>query len=96
MYFYEVAILRSPLNNLTYQSENKIEIGTKVLIKLRQRKVLDEAVIIKEVEEPTFKCSDINEITNEFYDEKMLQISSFVSQYYVCSLGEAFTLLVKT
>ena len=91
MYFYEVAILRSPLNNLTYQSENKIEIGTKVLIKLRQRKVLDEAVIIKEVEEPTFKCTDINEITNEFYDGKMLQISSFVSQYYVCSLGEALS-----
>ncbi len=92
MYFYEVAILRSPLNNLTYQSENKIEIGTKVLIKLRQRKVLDEAVIIKEVEKTTFKCTDINEITNEFYDEKMLQISSFVSQYYVCSLGEALSI----
>jgi len=92
VYFYEVAILRSPLNNLTYQSENKIEIGTKVLIKLRQRKVLDEAVIIKEVEKTTFKCTDINEITNEFYDEKMLQISSFVSQYYVCSLGEALSI----
>ena len=39
MYFYEVAILKSPLNNLTYQSEKKIE-KTKVLVKLRNRKVL--------------------------------------------------------
>ena len=91
MYYYEIAILRSPLNNLTYQSEDKIDIGTKVLIKLRQRKVLDEAVVIKEVEKPTFECTNISEITNEFFDEKMIQISTFVSQYYVCSLGEALS-----
>lgn len=91
MYFYEVAILKSPLNNLTYQSEEKIEIGTKVLVKLRNRKVFDEAVVIKEVEKPTFECTNISEITNEYFDEKMLQISNFVSTYYVCSLGEALS-----
>ena len=91
MFYYEVALLKSPLNNLTFQSENQIELGTKVLIKLRQRKVLDEAVVIKEVEIPSFKCTDISEITNEYYDEKMLQIATFVSQYYVCSMGEALS-----
>lgn len=91
MYYYELALLKSPLNNLTYQSEEKISIGTKVLVKLRQRKSSDNAVIIKEVDKPSFKCSDILEILNEFYDEKMLQISHFVSQYYVCSLGEALS-----
>lgn len=91
MYYYEVALLKSPLNNLTFQSENQIELGTKVLIKLRQRKSLDEAVVIKEVEIPSFKCTDISEITNEYYDEKMLQIATFVSQYYVCSMGEALS-----
>ena len=91
MYYYEVALLKSPLNNLTFQSEEKIELGTKVLIKLRQRKSLDEAVVIKEVEIPSFKCTDISEITNEYYDEKMLQIATFVSQYYVCSMGEALS-----
>lgn len=91
MYFYEVAILKSPLNNLTYQSEEKIEIGTKVFVKLRNRKVFDEAVVIKEVEKPTFECTNISEITNEYFDEKMLQISNFVSTYYVCSLGEALS-----
>ena len=91
MYFYEVAILKSPLNNLTYQSEEKIEIGTKVFVKLRNRKVFDEAVVVKEVEKPTFECTNISEITNEYFDEKMLQISNFVSTYYVCSLGEALS-----
>ena len=91
MFYYELALLKSPLNNLTFQSENQIELGTKVLIKLRQRKVLDEAVVIKEVEIPSFKCTDISEITNEYFDEKMLQIATFVSQYYVCSMGEALS-----
>ena len=92
MYFYELALLKSPLENLTFQSEEEIKIGTKVLIKLKQRKALDEAVIVKIVEKPDFKCTDISEITNEFYDEKMLEIASFISTYYVCSLGEALSI----
>ncbi|KLE08353.1 primosomal protein N' [Aliarcobacter butzleri] len=92
MYFYELALLKSPLENLTFQSEEEIKIGTKVLIKLKQRKAFDEAVIVKIVEKPDFKCTDISEITNEFYDEKMLEIASFISTYYVCSLGEALSI----
>ncbi|WP_323588766.1 primosomal protein N' [Aliarcobacter butzleri] len=92
MYFYELALLKSPLENLTFQSEEEIKIGTKVLIKLKQRKAFDEAVIIKIVEKPDFKCTDISEVTSEFYDEKMLEIASFISTYYVCSLGEALSI----
>lgn len=92
MYFYELTLLKSPLENLTFQSEKEIKIGTKVLIKLKQRKALDEAVIVKIVEKPDFKCTDISEITSEFYDEKMLEIASFISTYYVCSLGEALSI----
>ncbi|MDZ7820306.1 MAG: primosomal protein N' [Aliarcobacter sp.] len=91
MFYYEVALLKSPLNNLTYQSENKLSLGSKILVKIQQRKNLNEAVVIKEVPKPTFKCTDISEILNEFYDEKMLQVAHFVSQYYVCSLGEALS-----
>ncbi len=91
MFYYELALLKSPLNNLTFQSEEKIEIGFKVKVKLQQRKNLDEAVVIKEVEKPTFKCTNISEITNEYFDEKMLLVATFVSLYYVCSLGEALS-----
>lgn len=91
MFYYELALLKSPLNNLTFQSEEKIEIGFKVKVKLQQRKNLDEAVVIKEVEKPTFKCTNISEITNEYFDEKMLLVATFVSLYYICSLGEALS-----
>ena len=91
MFYYEVALLKSPLNCLTYESEAKIEAGSKVLVQLQRRKVLNEAVVIKEVNKPEFKCVAIKEITNEYYDKKMLETASFVSMYYVCSLGEALS-----
>jgi len=91
VFYYEIALLKSPLNNLTYQSEEEIDIGTKVGVKLRNRKVLSLGVVVKSVEKPKFKCVSIDEITNEYYDKKMLETSHFVSQYYVCSLGEALS-----
>ncbi|RXJ68200.1 primosomal protein N' [Halarcobacter ebronensis] len=94
MNYYEVAILKSPQENLTYQSLDEIENGTKVFISLRNRKNLIEAVVVKKVEEPTFKCSDIGEITSFFYSTEMLEIATFISQYYVCSFGEAISLYI--
>ena len=91
MFYYEIALLKSPLNNLTYQSEEEIDIGRKVGVKLRNRKVLSLGVVVKSVKKPKFKCVSIDEITNEYYDKKMLETSHFVSQYYVCSLGEALS-----
>lgn len=92
MYYYELALLKSPLANLTYQSDEKLEVGTKVLVKLQRRKNLNDAVVIKEVEKPDFKCVNIEEVTNEYFDNKVLTVASFISQYYVCSLGEALSI----
>ncbi len=91
MIYYEVVLLKSPLSPLTFQCEKDLKIGTKVLIKLRNRKVLNEAVIYKKVSKPEFKCSDIEEVTSKFYSQLMLEIANFVSQYYVCSIGEALS-----
>ncbi|WP_419764586.1 MAG: primosomal protein N' [Arcobacter sp.] len=93
-FFYELALLKSPLDNLTYCSDEKIEIGTLVEVSLQRRKVLSKAVIIKEVEKPTFKCTTIQTITNQFYSKEMLKIASFTSMYYVSSLGEALSLFI--
>ncbi len=92
MYYYEVSLLKSPLNKLTYESKNEIQTGTKVLVKLRNRKNLSEAVVINQVDKPSFKCVGIDEITDEYFSDKMIQISKFISQYYVCSLGEALSI----
>ncbi|PLY07528.1 MAG: primosomal protein N' [Arcobacter sp.] len=94
MNYYEVSLLKSPLSPLTYQSEEDIELGTKVLVKLRYRKKLSEAVVVKKVEKPSFKCVEIDEITSQYYDKNMLSIASFISQYYVCSLGESLGLYI--
>jgi len=92
MNFYEVAILKSPLQNLTYQSKENINIGLKVLVQLANRKNLIEAVIVKNVEKPEFNCSNILEISNEFYSSFMLEIALFISKYYICSLGYALSI----
>lgn len=92
MKYYEVALLKSPLEPLTYCHEETITIGLKVEVSIRNRKKLSEAVVLKEVEKPEFKCVKIQNVTSFFYDEKMFEISKFISQYYVCSLGEALGL----
>lgn len=89
MNYYEVSLLKSPLTPLTYEYDEKIDIGSKVFVKLRNRKKLSDAVILKEVEKPKFKCVKIDEITNLYYDKKMMELATFISQYYVCSFGEA-------
>ncbi|MAC84691.1 MAG: primosomal protein N' [Arcobacter sp.] len=94
MFYYEVALLKSPLNPLTYQSEKEIQVGTKVAVKLRNRKALSDAVVVKVVEKPEFKCVSIDEVSCEYYDTQMLETAKFVSQYYVCSLGEALSVYI--
>ncbi|WP_419774854.1 primosomal protein N' [Halarcobacter sp.] len=94
MNYYEVSLLKSPLEPLTFQSEEDLELGTKVEVPLRNRKNYSDAVVVKKVEEPEFKCSDIKVITEFFYDNKMLEIAKFISQYYVCSFGEALSIFI--
>lgn len=92
MFFYEVALLNSPLDPLTYQSEDILNAGTLVEVSLQKRAKLLSGVIIKELEKPTFKCVTISNITKYFYDSQMLETSQFISTYYVCSLGEALSI----
>jgi len=91
MFFYNLALLNSPLEPLTYQSETDIQLGTLVEVSLQRRVKLQKAVIIKKVEKPSFKCVTIKEISTSYYDKKMLETASFISKYYVCSLGEALS-----
>lgn len=91
MFYYEIALLKSPLEPLTFQYENEIKIGTLVEVQLRNREKLLKGVVVKEVEKPSFKCVNITNILDFYYDQMMLQTASFVSKYYVCSLGEALS-----
>ena len=94
MHYYEVSLLKSPLNLLTYESIIPLKIGRKIGVNLARRKNLSDAVIINEVNKPTFKCVDIKDVYPLFYDEKMLEIAKFISSYYVCSIGEALSIYI--
>ena len=92
MNYYEVALLGSPLKPLTYQSIEDIKDGTKVEITIARRKKELFGVILNKVSTPTFKCTNILNILDEYYDNKMLEISKFIANYYVCSIGEALNI----
>jgi primosomal protein N' (replication factor Y) len=91
MNYYEVVLLKSPLNRLTYSSSQDIELFTKVLIPLGGRKTSSEAVVIKKVPKPEYNCKDIEKTTQYYYSQQNIEIAKFISQYYVCSLGEALS-----
>ena len=92
MNYYEIALLNSPLKPLTYQSTENLKDGTKVEITIARRKKELFGVILQKVDAPDFKCTDILNIFDLFYDKKMLEISKFIANYYICSIGEALSI----
>lgn len=87
MYFYEVAILSSPLSPLTYHFESSLKNGTLVNVIVRNREL--KAIIVSECKKPDFKTSEIISKSDFFYSKKQLELAKFISTYYVCSFGEA-------
>ena len=92
MFFYEVAILSSPLSQLTYNYNSHLEIGTAVEIAVRNKKY--KAVIISVCQKPEFKTSEILAIDEFCYSAKQIKLAHFIATYYFSSLGEALGLMV--
>jgi len=92
MYYYNIALISSPLEPLTYQSESPLEIGEKVSVKIQNR--VQNGVVVKESQKPEFKCLDILEVLDELYSSKQLELAKFISVYYMCSLGDAFSIMI--
>ncbi len=92
MFYYHIALLKSPLSPLTYQSEQLLPLGTVVEVTLSKRTT--QGVVIAEVEKPSFECEAILLTCKPFYSSKTLELAYFIAEYYVCSLGEALSLFV--
>ncbi len=90
MIYYQIAILNSPLSPLTYKSNCFLEIGSKVEITLQKRAVF--GVVLSETKEPDFECEEILTCKDEYYSLEFLNLAKFISNYYVCSLGDALSL----
>lgn len=53
-----------------------------------------EAVVLEEVSEPEFKTVDVIDKTGFSFSSTQFAFAKFVSEYYFCSLGEAFSLFI--
>jgi len=92
LFYYEVVILKSPLNFLTYFYETEITIGSLVKVNIRNREV--KAVVISSCDKPDFKTSEILEIYEDIYSELQIKLAKFISTYYFSSLGDALSIMM--
>ncbi len=86
MHYFRVAILGSPLEPLTYKSQEKLSVGSKVLIPLRGKQ--KEGVVLQKSSKPNFKTEDLTP-TPFYFSKEQLQLAEFIASYYICSLGDA-------
>ena len=92
MNYYLLSLLNSPLTPLTYQSTEDIDNGTLVDVLLNGR--TKSAVVVDKTDKPTFNTLDISAGSSFYFSQKQMELARFISNYYICSLGEAFSLLV--
>ena len=92
MNYYKLSIIGSPLGEFTYHSSQNIEIGTKVTVDFRNR--LKEAVILSLCEKPEFDTNEIVETSDTIYSSKQIELVKFIVTYYICSYGDAFSLMM--
>ena len=75
---------------MTYQSSLSFKNLNLVEVPFQKKEKL--GVVISKVSEPSFKCLDIS-LQKEFYfSDEQYKFAKFISEYYFCSLGEAFKL----
>ncbi len=72
---------------MTYRSEKELHEGQLVEVKLRSKLV--KGIICSQCEKPKFSCEQIEKVLDTSFSEQYMQIFHFLSQYYVCSFGEA-------
>ncbi|MCE3037142.1 primosomal protein N' [Helicobacter sp. faydin-H20] len=91
MYYYLLALLKNNTPLLTYASKEKCEIFSIVSITLRNK--AQEAVIIKEVQKPSFACKMLEPLELS-YTSLQKHLASFIAKYYCASYSDTFSLFV--
>ena len=78
-----------PLTFSSLKNYNSLDI---VIVPFQKKE--KEAIIIEKVEQPDFKTVNILSSSETFFLDKQYKLAKFISQYYFCSLGEAFKLFI--
>ena len=56
------------------------------------RNSIKKAIVLKEVKKPSFSAKEIKEVSRYYFPPNYQKIIKFISEYYVCSYGEACSL----
>ncbi len=92
MNYYKISLISSPLEPLTYCSYQNIKIGSIVDVVLNNRET--KGVVLLFSQEPEFDTLEIISVSQFFYSSKQIDLAKFISTYYICSLGDAFGLMI--
>ncbi len=90
--YFTLAIIGSPLGEFTYESSQTISIGTEVTVEFNTR--VKRAVVLSLCKRPDFETKEILEVTKSFYSSQQMALAHFISTYYICSLGDAYSLMM--
>ena len=88
--FYEVCLLGKRAPFFTYHSHKSLKTNTLIEIPVRGRRT--RAVILREVEKPSFKTHAIEETLPFEFSKHQTQTARFVQEYYHTTYGEALAL----
>ncbi|WP_373033650.1 primosomal protein N' [Sulfurovum sp.] len=92
MYFYEIALLNSPLEPLTYCSTFDLKTGDEVNVQLRNRSLA--GVVASQCVKPTFQTTEIESVIPNYFSRQQMRMAKFIADYYFCSFGEALNLFI--
>ena len=92
MYYYFVALSRYPLPPLVYRSKEKMEVGVRVFVPVRNSKRL--GYVVECTKEPTFKTREIIEIVDKkpLLNKTMIVLARETAQKYISPIGEILDL----
>ncbi len=90
--YYRVSILKLPLSPLIYHFRASLKSGDIVEVLFQNR--IKKAIVIEEVERPKYATKEIEKKLDIFYPKSYQNIANFISIYYLCSLGDAFSLFL--
>ncbi|MDR0747373.1 MAG: primosomal protein N' [Helicobacteraceae bacterium] len=88
--YYKAALVGYRLAPLTYESDLEIEIGREATVPLASK--TKTAIILERVEQPTFACRKIVEVSDRLLKKAYLDTALFIAEYYSCEVGEALAL----
>ena len=92
MNYYTASILGSPLEPYTYKSLKNITIGQLVTLAFNNKE--RQAVIVSKSSKPEFDTLEISSFENHYFSSKQLSLAQFISTYYICSIGDALSLMM--